>query len=186
MYCVLVVISSIQSNGRSESVTSLVAQHCWHWPFRWPLPCPWLKQTAIDHHSQSYWLSKAVCLIVCKSRQSKANKTTVTFLFHRLLQWLICPWCVAVPLFKTSVWQRSHITERHFWSANRWPSTSVPHSLLFSLATITINSSTSEGSEEQLINHMHPLLVSWRPSWLYWSVSLILHCFDSLFSHPFS
>lgn len=124
MYCILVVISSIQSNGRSESVASLVAQHCWLWPFRWPLPCPWLKQTATDHHSQSYWLSKAVCLIVCKS--SKANKTTVTFLFHRLLQRLFCPWYVAVPLFKTSVWRRSHITECHFWSSNRWPSTSVP------------------------------------------------------------
>ncbi len=185
MYCVLVVISSIQSNGRSESVTSLVAQHCWHWPFRWPLPCPWLKQTAIDHHSQSYWLSKAVCLIVCKSRQSKQNNCHFSFppfvaVAYLSLMLLQC-------LCSRPVFDNGHTSQSATFEAQIGDPPPQSHiSLLFSLATITINSSTSEGSEEQLINHMHPLLVSWRPSWLYWSVSLILHCFDSLFSHPFS
>lgn len=105
----------------SCSATTL---HCWHWHFSWPLSCPWLKQTATDHHSQSCWLSKAVCLIVCKSGQRKQNNCRFSFPpFVAVAYW---PWCVPVPLFKTSVWWRSHITELHFWSTNRWPSTSVP------------------------------------------------------------
>ncbi len=177
----------VQSNSRSESVTSLVAQ----------LLCTVDIDPLVDLYRALD--SNKLPLIITRSHvdfqklfvwlyvsQVKANKTTVTFLFHRLLQWLIGP-DVFQCLCSRPVFDDGHTSQSSTFEAQIGDPPPQSHvSLFFSLATITINSSTSEGSEEQLINHMHPLLVSWRPSWLYWSVSLILHCFDSLFSHPFS
>lgn len=69
--------------------------------------------------------------------QVKANKTTVAFISTVCCSGLLAltcsrasvedQWCLS------SVWWRSHITRLHFWSTNRWPSTSVPRlSLLLS------------------------------------------------------
>lgn len=113
----------------------------------------------------------------------KSNKLTV---FLQFVVVTYCPWHLlkAAKPFQCSTTVTHQSSTFETQTGDPPPQSHI--SLFFSLATITINSSTSEGSEEQLINHMHPLLVSWRPSWLYWSVSLIPHRFDSLFSHPFS
>lgn len=122
------------------------------------------------------------------SRVSQWSNQTNWQSFYSLSRWLIAPDIfqrLDLKPFQCST-TVTHHSAPLFETQMGDPPPQSHISLFFSLATITINSSTSEGSEEQLRNHMHPLLVSWRPSWLYWSVSLILHRFDSLFSHPFS